>query len=173
MHFNETWIKEETLNKIESLVESVSNIDGAIIEFGVWEGRSFVKIASAAKDRECIAVDHWEGNNEEVTIKALKERDVYSIFLDNIKDLKNVSIQKMSTKDFMSSWDGKIAFIHIDADHTYDSLKKEIEWVMPRLSDGGVICGDDYSKNWQGIIDAVDELLPNAEVFNYMWFYRK
>jgi predicted O-methyltransferase YrrM len=173
MEFNEKWIQKETLSKLQELVRSTSHIDGSIIEFGVWEGRSFVEIASASDGKECIAVDHWEGNNENVTLNALKERDVYQIFLDNIKDFKNISIHKMSTDDFMSSWDGKISFVHIDADHTYTSLKKEIEWIMPRLSDGGIICGDDYSKSWQGVMDAVDEMLPNRKVFNCMWFYKK
>ena len=37
-----------------------------------------------------------------------------------------------------------IKFIHIDASHDYESVKKTIDLVKPKVVLGGIICGDDF-----------------------------
>ncbi len=172
MKFTETWISEQALTEIRDLVRSVEDVPGAIIEFGCWEGRSFVQIAEAAGQRETHAVDHWEGNvGDKHTTEAVAVRDVYGTFLDNTAHLDNVTIHRMSTERFMRYWDEPIAFIHLDADHNYQPVKDQIAWALSFLSPDGVICGDDYSHRWKGVIQAVDELLPERRLVACMWIY--
>ena len=55
--------------------------------------------------------------------------------------------------------------IFIDANHTYDSVKADIQAWMPLLMDGGIICGHDYDPpNWMGIKRAVDECVPKFRI---------
>jgi len=51
-------------------------------------------------------------------------------------------------------------------------VKRQIEWILPKLSPGAVLCGDDYSQRWPGVVQAVDELLPGASVEQFMWIYQ-
>jgi predicted O-methyltransferase YrrM len=172
MMFTEEWISGEALAEIRALVRSVEDVAGAIIEFGCWEGRSFVQIAEAAGEREVHAVDHWEGNvGDQHTTDAVATRDVYGTFLSNTAHLGNVMVHRMSTERFMRDWNEPIAFIHLDADHNYQPVKDQISWALTLLSPGGVICGDDYSHRWKGVIQAVDELLPECQIVSCMWIH--
>lgn len=173
MTFNETWIAEETLTRITEFLNEIKEIPGAIIEFGCWEGRSLIRIAEAAHPRIVHAVDHWQGNiGDSYTKKAVAERDIFETFQHNISHLNNVQIHRESNEEFMNKWDKKIAFIHLDADHNYLPVKEQIEWALPLLSTGAIMCGDDYSNNWKGVMQAVDETLPTKTVENAMWIYR-
>lgn len=174
MGFREEWIHASTLESIQGLVRGTEGLSGAIMEFGCWEGRSLVKIAEAASDRPVHAVDHWQGNDEdEYTTNAVAERDIYATFIANTSHLSNVIVHRMDTDEFMVRWGDKpIAFIHLDADHRYPAVARQIEWALPLMQPGGILCGDDYSSAWPGVTRAVDELLPDAELLSHTWVHR-
>ena len=174
MGFTELWIPNETLNRLRELVASVQNIPGGIMEIGVWEGRSFVQIAEAAHPRKAHAVDHFMGSSTDgaITGEVAQQRDIYQSFIGNTAHLDNVVVHRMDSDAFMEMWNEPVAFAHIDAHHSYESVKRQIEWILPKLSPGAVLCGDDYSQRWPGVVQAVDELLPGASVEQFMWIYQ-
>jgi predicted O-methyltransferase YrrM len=55
-------------------------------------------------------------------------------------------------------------FIYVDADHSYESCKEDIELWWPKLKKGGIFSGDDYVndpvKNWK-VKKAVDEFVKS------------
>ncbi|OWS70099.1 class I SAM-dependent methyltransferase [Polynucleobacter campilacus] len=51
--------------------------------------------------------------------------------------------------------DGSFGLVYIDGDHTYEGIKKDLNAWYPKVSKGGVICGDDIG--WVGVKQAVDE----------------
>jgi hypothetical protein len=105
MAFHEEWIHETVLESLQGLVRATEGVNGAVMEFGCWEGRSLVSIAHAAGERLVHAVDHWQGNDEdEYTTNAVAERDIYATFLENTAHLNNVRIHRMDTDEFMSRW---------------------------------------------------------------------
>ncbi len=63
--------------------------------------------------------------------------------------------------------DGHFDFIHIDAWHTYEACKADLEGWWPKLRDGGVFCGDDFipARNHPesrfGVDEAVEEFCKN------------
>ena len=63
--------------------------------------------------------------------------------------------------------------IFIDMDHSYQSVKRDIQQWLPKVKPGGILAGDDYRTTLPGVIEAVKELLPNSLIYHYGWIYRK
>ena len=53
--------------------------------------------------------------------------------------------------------DNSLDMVYIDADHTYEGVKTDIESWYPKIRDGGMICGHDYSILCFGVVRAVYE----------------
>jgi predicted O-methyltransferase YrrM len=52
--------------------------------------------------------------------------------------------------------------IYIDAIHSYEACKHDIELSLPLLKPGGVISGHDYVEQTKGVAIAVEEMFPTA-----------
>ena len=168
-YFTSAWIPETTLTRLSQFTRERQHLDGAVIEFGAWEGRSTIAIASGTSD-DVIAVDHWRGNpGDEHTEPFAEAEDIYARFRSNTAHLPNIVPAVMDVDQFMAQFAGSIKFLHIDADHNYQPVRDQIEWAKPLMVDGGIMCGDDYSSNWPGVVQAVNECLPAHHVETVMW----
>lgn len=135
-----------------------------------------------------ICNDTWLGNINEslVTNKThtteiiCNDRDVYSIFINNMDKLTNgnYKVVKKDCLEWLKEYNDKIKFIHIDASHDYKSLYDTINLVLPKMVKGGIICGDDFlSSNINridlqgGVERAVIETLPTFKNIGELWYY--
>jgi predicted O-methyltransferase YrrM len=139
-------------NLYKSIVKKLPN-GSRLVEVGVYKGCSFsflvIEAINAKKDFDIVAVDAfpWDG---------LKES-----FLENMKPLEGHyrllaggdSFDR--AKDFE---DESIDFCFIDANHTYDFVKKDILAYLPKMKKGGIIAGHDYNMSHPGVIQAVNEI---------------
>jgi predicted O-methyltransferase YrrM len=80
--------------------------------------------------------------------------------------------------EWLKRFEGSIKFIHIDASHEYESVAETIKLALPKLVQGGVICGDDYlNANMNrhdlhgGVQRAVMELLPMHGNLGNLWYF--
>lgn len=183
--FNEDWYSDDQLIALEAVCTLIPEVEGKIIEIGCWEGKSTVAIANQCYPHEIIAVDTWQGQIDEsldhISVKIAQERDVYSVFLNNMKELTqgNVTSIKMDCFEFLENFDEKIKFCHIDACHDYMSVKRTIEYVLEFVVKGGILCGDDYrtANRYRqdldgGVERAVCELLPEHQIIKNFWWYK-
>jgi predicted O-methyltransferase YrrM len=61
--------------------------------------------------------------------------------------------------DFAEVLDGKKAdLVLIDAGHSYECVRSDSEKALRLLSPGGIVIWDDYSANWPGVYDYLNEL---------------
>ena len=60
---------------------------------------------------------------------------------------------------------GEHDFVFIDADHSYEAVADDIRAWRPKVSAGGILCGHDYRRWAVGVRRAVDELLPEKEIW--------
>lgn len=69
--------------------------------------------------------------------------------------------------------DNSIDFLFIDADHSYEGVKRDIQMWIPKVRSGGVIAGHDY--DWEGVKKAVDELFANTKItpWGSSWLVQK
>jgi len=58
----------------------------------------------------------------------------------------------------------------IDADHTYEAVKKDIELWKPLIRKGGILSGHDYGM-YHEVNKAVDECVPDAIIFPKCWVW--
>ncbi len=64
------------------------------------------------------------------------------------------------------------SLIYIDADHRYEHVFCDISAWRSNLAYDGILCGHDYDDSHPGVIQAVDELLPDRKVDANVWSWR-
>lgn len=148
---------------------------GTFVELGAWLGKSSAYLCDKATDKQITIIDTWKGSPNELTTthKLATEVDIYDLFLENMGERKyNVikATSKVASKKFTNE---SLDVVFIDLTHTYEAVKEDIKLWLPKVKKGGYIAGDDYHEHWQGVIQAVDELLPHATFIDDCWIYQR
>jgi hypothetical protein len=60
--------------------------------------------------------------------------------------------------------DGLADFVYIDANHNYDAVKQDLALWMPKIRAGGIIGGHDFSPEFPGVRQAVQELADQLKI---------
>jgi hypothetical protein len=147
-----------------------------IIEVGSWKGRSTKALAMHASG-VVFAVDHWNGspNDETLNDVALKGADgLFGEFLTNLapelnsKRIIPIRAESGNAVPILRQilGDQKVDMVFIDADHSYDSVTRDILNYRPFVRKGGVLSGHDYSSVWPGVRRAVDRLVRFKSVID-------
>lgn len=155
----------ELLRKLAGEAES-------IVEVGCWKGRS-TKTLLEYCDGTVYAVDHFSGTDSDMSSSlATVGLNVYDEFIKNVGHYKNLKVLKGNSIDIAAGFNGtKVDMVFIDAGHTYEECKADIEAWLPKCRKR--ICGHDYAENHTGVMQAVDEKFgkENIKVVDSIWFY--
>jgi len=135
------------------LAKQLTNVQGSILEVGVWRGGTGAILAKAAKanGKKVFLADTFEGvvkagsmdtsyiggehaDTSEAMVKDLME----SLLLPNYSILTGIFPERTS-----HLVETPIAMLHCDVD-VYSSAKDVVEWCLPHLTVGGIIVFDDY-----------------------------
>lgn len=167
-HNIEGWSSEENqgelLKTILPLVEGNGKLK--IAEIGVYQGRGTsiwnTILINAGVDYEYKAIDHFEGSSEHDKTINYYERTLNNLkpILDKIDIVKNDSIAESKNYD-----DEYFDIIYIDASHEYEYVIDDIKNWLPKVKKNGIICGDDYSSDWPGVVKAVNEVFNDKVNF--------
>ncbi len=84
-------------------------------------------------------------------------------FADQIYSKQIIINRKYSYEAVKNYEDNKFDFIYIDACHTYDCVKKDLNDWLPKLKNDGLMCGHDYFDGFPGVIQAVDEFIVDND----------
>ena len=190
-------VKEYTMTspeRIWTLIEAVkyvqkNEIEGAIVECGVWKGGSMMSVISTLQhlsvtDKELFLYDTFEGMSEptehdvdhskqsaeKLLEKPKTEQDLVWAYspLDAVKERiystgydKNLIhfVKGKVEETIPATIPEKIAILRLDTDW-YESTKHELEHLFPLLSENGILIIDDYG-HWEGARKAVDEYIKN------------
>jgi len=144
---------------------------GDIVEVGSWQGRSTIALAQACADSNngiVHAVDTFlgnPGNRKSYIIGSEDLSDLESNFLHNIEraGLKSrvitYAMSSVRAAPLISQATEGIRLLHIDGEHSYNSVVSELFLYSQLLIDGGLIVLDDYSPAFPGVHKAVQEFL--------------
>lgn len=183
--------------RIFGLIEAVKyvnkyNIEGAIVECGVWRGGSMMAVAKTLKSlndtsRQLYLYDTYEGMTEPTAVdenvltgsakKILSKENkstsrvwAYSA-LETVQQGMNSTgypadnihyIQGKVEDTIPGNVPEKIALLRLDTDW-YESTKHELIHLFPRLQKGGVLIIDDYGF-WKGSRKATDEYIAETNM---------
>ena len=87
-------------------------------------------------------------------------------FNNNTRYFDNITLYKDYSYNTVDKFqDGYFDFIYIDANHTYEDVKRDLELYLPKLKKGGLIGGHDYYVDWEGVVKAVNEVVGKPDKF--------
>jgi len=174
------WLKSENLK--------------IIAEIGVRNGNHLKSLLKASPEK-LIVIDIWDDDGILAHNDVKYSTEQLKICADTVLKLSTqyqcIDIRLGYSSDVVKKFDdGFFDFIYIDADHTYDGVMQDMVNWWPKIKQGGVMGGHDYTlrKNAHGLIfgvvQAVHEFIginnlrpnfhctwPNEAYGN--WFIRK
>ena len=120
-----------------------------VAELGVFDGWNFL-LMTEHNPKVAVAVDSWivDGtlgrNDSGYPQERLNEQ--YENFKIMVKDKPYAQIYREYTFEAVKRFpDEYFDLIYIDADHTYEGVKKDLEDWWPKMKKGGFFTGDDYT----------------------------
>ncbi len=160
---------EKDSKALEELVQMVRKDKMTIVEIGSWKGYSTSILAKRAVgySGKVFAVDHWRGGEGTWQYNSAKTQDVYARFRHNMIalgfwDTVHPLVMDSETASQIFA-DGILDMVFIDGDHRYKAVKKDILSWLPKLKDGGILCGHDcegqYSHYSEEVRKKIDEHL--------------
>lgn len=156
------WMSEEELNWLFETAKDCKNI----VEVGSFKGRSTHALLSGTKGN-VTAIDDWvlhyDINNSQHGETAFKE------FKENTKDFKNLNIIRARSNEAVNSFkDDSLDMVFLDFTTHYTEYLEAIKKWSPKTK---FICGHEYSKDWEGVVKAVDEVFGKPDgVVGMIWY---
>ena len=147
---------------------------GKIVEVGTFMGQT-AKLLANASEGVVACVDHFCGGNDlTATFEPAKLR---AAFMENCKKhiaCGQIVLVEASSQEAAEQFeDDSFHMAYIDANHTYEMVKRDIELWLPKVVNGGIIAGHDYGilvnveldkEAFPGVRQAVDEVFPNGSL---------
>jgi hypothetical protein len=137
--------------------------NGLVAEIGVAEGLFATKILHKNSPKVLHLIDSWCGQRQN-DLRARVERS----FADQI-NRGNVKLHQGLSWDIIAEFpDSYFDWVYIDADHSYESVKKDLDICSMKVKHNGYICGHDYI-TWSsgitrfGVVEAVNEFINKTE----------
>jgi len=142
------------------------------IELGVFLGEFSKEIYKICSPSKLYLVDLFpnmmtsgdkDGNNIRSLNISLVPNELSNYFNDD-----NVIVIKSRTTDFIKELITKnkiVDVVYIDADHSYEAVKQDLNLSYEIVKKGGFICGHDYTNHmFPGVVRAVNEFCLEKEL---------
>lgn len=159
------WMTENEL----SILKYLASQSESVLEIGSWKGRSTKALLEYCKGT-VYAVDHWNGTETDTSKLAAFGLNVYDEFIKNVGIWSNLKVLRGDSIKMANQFSDKVDMVFIDADHTYESCKADIEAWLPKCNK--IICGHDYTVGYPGVIKAVNEKFDKIYLIDSLWWVK-
>lgn len=140
-------------------------LNNSICELGVAKADNFWYMVRHTFPKYALAIDAW---SEEVC--PYWTQDKHDQHWKRAQEIErrlrkwnkgDINIIKGDHSVLVDNYeDGFFDYVYIDSDHTYESVKKDIEQWWPKVREGGILAGHDYvNRKLYGVIPAVNEFV--------------
>ena len=162
---------------------TAANGGETFVEVGAWLGKSTnylaTKIRESKKNIQFTTVDTWKGTDDEDIHQQIVGNfngDIFYEFIDNTALCNNYgvfeTIKDTSRNAAQQFSNNSIDFIMLDAGHSYDALKDDLDAWYHKVKPGGYVTGDDYGV-FGGVTQAANEFFYNQFTEGFRSFIRK
>jgi len=160
----EGWTSQKELDFLHNTASEMETI----VEIGSWKGRS-TKALLSGTNGIVYAVDHFLGSKgEEEQHKEAKGDTIYNQFISNVGSYPNLRVLRMLSEEAVKQFkDNSVDMVFIDGEHTYETVKKDIELWLPKAKK--IICGHDYCDSWPSVKKAVEEKFNDFCICDSIW----
>lgn len=163
----EATLTQEERSLIRELVLESGAFPGPIIEVGTLLGATTMWMALAKKpEQRIMTVDNYCWNPWYLTPKMHEALTAHCLY--SLRETGHVEQVVMGKNEFFASYDGPPpSMVFLDAWHTYEETKRDIDWAMSLKTP--IIAGHDYCDLWPGVIQAVEESGGAARLRGSVW----
>jgi predicted O-methyltransferase YrrM len=123
------WMNINELRQIEKWAKDVP-LNGTIVEVGSYHGRSAIA---------------WASSCDPTVIVHCIDNDICLEFLENTKHLTNLKSYQASSPNIENFDVNEIDIFFLDASHKNPNDMDNINFFLPRIKKGGLLCGHDYA----------------------------
>jgi predicted O-methyltransferase YrrM len=160
-------LDESEQNLLRDLVGQASQHRGPIVEIGTLIGATTTRMALwKSPQQRIITVDNYCWNPWRLPPElhyALAAQVLFSVVASG-----QVEQVRMDKCEFFRTYRGPApALVFLDAWHTYEETKIDIEWA--RGMGASIVCGHDYCQQFPGVIQVVDEFGGPAQLRGSVW----
>lgn len=128
------------------------------VELGVHEGITFIHMQETCPDLTWYGIDLWT------------HRPIFERWYHVLKSQFNDLIIKESTFTAHRLFeDQSVDLVFIDADHRYESVKRDITNWLPKIKPGGYISGHDINQTYtqQAVKETIEEYETGPDLIWY------
>ena len=127
------------------------------IEVGVMDGVNAYAMLSESTIRFLVLVDPYRPYGE-IPDQAKQDENKFAM-LDKLKAFSDRMIFMPTFSQVAAGFypDGFFDYVYIDATHSYESVKQDVNIWYPKVRVGGILAGHDYGGGHLGVNQAVDE----------------
>ena len=142
------WMRKEQTQKqdLYDLIEKL-NPNCIMAEIGCYSGESTEIFLSSNKIKTLYAIDSWLNGYDDTDIASYVRpmEIVEKAFDERTKRFKKVIKQKMKSNEAIKLHSDKsLDFVYIDAEHTYEAVKNDIQLWLPKIKNNGFLGGHDF-----------------------------
>ena len=151
-----------------------------VAEIGVLRGkatRNIFRSPAINVIKDYVAIDPWrEWKSQNASSPGLREYtqkywdNDYKAVLKYMQWFPQLRVMKLSSLEAASLFrDGYFDLVFIDGDHSYDAVIADIKAWIPKVRNGGILCGHDYVAtsrrkiDWHDVIHAVDDFFGDKK----------
>ncbi len=142
---------------------------GTWVELGSWTGRSaaycVVELLNQQKLGKFYCVDSWKGEASIAYDQAIVQ-DLENIFRKNLSPvIDHISMMNMMSWEAATEFaDESVDFCYVDAGHSYEAVTNDLTAWWPKMRPGSMFGGDDYTKGYPGVQQAVWDFFGSQNV---------
>jgi len=171
---------DKDASRLKKLLEFTNKKDLVMLEIGCYSGESTELFIRTGLIKSLYCVDAWEGGFDPKDPASFTDMKLVEKTFDERIAQFDIDFHKfkMKSDDAVSQFEDKFFdLIYIDANHSYEFVKKDIINYFPKVKDDGFIAGHDYRGDmpWVQVKPAVDELLGTPERLygDTSWIFKK
>ena len=155
------WMSKQELTWLAQQARKI--VSGRVVEIGTYLGRSARVITdNLGQGSYLVCVDPYT-NFKDSVININDESPLYNgdeIYRQAQLNVPRAVFIRMTSLDAVERFsDHTIDMVFIDGEHTYESVKQDINAWYPKVKPGGTLCGHDYT-TYNDVERAVKDSFP-------------